>query len=45
MVFPLTAYIEAGLELASYEKLDDGSYAGEIPKLKVLLLWQNTARL
>jgi predicted RNase H-like HicB family nuclease len=34
MTFPLTAYIEAALELAQYEKLDDGSYAGEIRKLK-----------
>ncbi len=34
MAFPLTAYIEAALELARYDKLDDGSFAGEIPKLK-----------
>jgi predicted RNase H-like HicB family nuclease len=34
MNFPLTAYIEAALELAQYDKLEDGSYAGEIPKLK-----------
>ena len=34
MAFPLTAYIEAGLELAHYDKLEDGSFAGEIPRLK-----------
>jgi predicted RNase H-like HicB family nuclease len=34
MMFPITAYIEAALELARYDKLDDGSFAGEIPKLK-----------
>jgi len=33
-MFPLTAYIEAALELAVYDKLEDGSFAGEIPKLK-----------
>ena len=34
MAFPLTAYIEAALELASCDKLEDGSFAGEIRKLK-----------
>ena len=34
MMFPITAYIEAALELAHYDKLEDGSFAGEIPKLK-----------
>jgi len=34
MMFPLSAYIEAALELARYDKLEDGSFAGEIPKLK-----------
>jgi predicted RNase H-like HicB family nuclease len=34
MTFPLTAYIEAVLELARYDKLEDDSFAGEIPKLK-----------
>jgi predicted RNase H-like HicB family nuclease len=34
MMFPITAYIEAALELACYDKLEDGSFAGEIPKLK-----------
>ena len=34
MVFPITAYIEAALAEACYDKLDDGSFAGEIPPLK-----------
>jgi predicted RNase H-like HicB family nuclease len=34
MMFPITAYIEAALELAHYDKLEDGSFTGEIPKLK-----------
>ena len=34
MMFPLSAYIEAALELARYDKLEDDSFAGEIPKLK-----------
>ena len=33
MTFALTAYIEAAMELAGYDKLEDGSFAGEIPKL------------
>ena len=33
MRYPLTAYIEAAMELASYEKLDDGTFGGEIRKL------------
>jgi predicted RNase H-like HicB family nuclease len=33
MHFPLTAYIEAAMGLAHYDKLEDGTFAGEIPKL------------
>jgi predicted RNase H-like HicB family nuclease len=33
MSFPLTAYIQAAMALAEYDKLEDGSFAGEIPKL------------
>lgn len=44
MTFPLTAYIEAALELASYDKLEDGSYAGEIPKLKGVMAFGETLR-
>ena len=44
MAFPLTAYIEAALELARYDKLDDGSFAGEIPRLKGVVAFGKTLR-
>ena len=44
MVFPLTTYIEAALELACYDKLEDGSFAGEIPKLKGVAAFGKTLR-
>jgi predicted RNase H-like HicB family nuclease len=44
MTFPLTAYIEAALELARYDKLEDGSFAGEIPKLKGVIAFATTLR-
>ena len=44
MTFPLTAYIEAALELAHYDKLVDGSYAGEIPKLKGIVAFGQSLR-
>lgn len=44
MTFPLTAYIEAGLELASYDKLEDGSFAGEIKKLPGVIAFGATLR-
>ncbi len=34
MAFPLTVCIEAALKLARYDQLEDGSFAGKIPKLK-----------
>ena len=34
MTFPITAYIEAALELARYNKLDADFFTGEIPKLR-----------
>ncbi len=34
MMFPLTAYIDAAMELAHYDKLADHTYSGHIPKLK-----------
>ena len=43
-MFPLTAYIEAGLELACYEKLEDGSYAGEIPELEGVIAFGKTLK-
>jgi hypothetical protein len=44
MTFPLTAYIEAALERARYDKLEDGSFAGEIPKLKGVITFGGTLR-
>jgi predicted RNase H-like HicB family nuclease len=44
MTFPLTAYIEASLELAHYDKLEDGSFAGEIRKLKGVAAFGKTLR-
>jgi predicted RNase H-like HicB family nuclease len=43
-MFPITAYIEAALELARYDKLDDGSFAGELPKLKGVAAFGKTLR-
>jgi predicted RNase H-like HicB family nuclease len=44
MLFPLSAYIEAALELARYDKLADGTFAGEIPKLKGVAAFGTTLR-
>ncbi len=44
MVFPLTAYIEAGMELAMYDKLEDGSFAGEIPELEGVIAFGKTLK-
>ncbi len=44
MTFPLTAYLEAAMELARYDKLDDGSFAGEIPKLSGVIAFGSTLR-
>ena len=42
MTFPLTAYIEAGMELAKYDKLEDGSFAAEIPDLEGVIAFGKT---
>ena len=44
MTFPITADIEAALELAYYDKLDDGSFAEEIPKLRGAAVFGRTLR-
>ncbi len=44
LTFPLTAYIEAALELARYDKLEDGSFSGEIPKLKGVAAFGSSLR-
>ena len=43
-MFSLTAYIEAALELAYYDKLEDGTFSGEIPKLPGVLAFGKTLR-
>ncbi len=45
MMFPLTAYIEGALELAHYDKLDDGSFAGEIPRLPGVVAFGKSLKL
>jgi hypothetical protein len=45
VAFPLTAYIEAALELARYDQLDNGSFAGEIPKLKSVAAFGRSLRV
>ena len=44
MTFPLTAYLEAAMELARYDKLEDGSFAGEIPKLPGVIAFGGTLK-
>ena len=44
MIFPLTAYIEAGMELARYDKLEDGSFAGEIADLEGVIAFGKTLK-
>ncbi len=44
MAFPLTAYIEAALEMARYDKLEDGSFSGEIAKLKGIIAFAKSLR-
>jgi predicted RNase H-like HicB family nuclease len=44
MTFALTAYIEAAMELAHFDKLDDGTFAGEIPKLPGIVAFGRTLR-
>ena len=43
-MFPLSAYLEAALGLARYDKLEDGTFAGEIPKLKGVVAFGSTLR-
>ena len=44
MTFPLTAYVEAALEIARYDKLEDRSFSGEIPKLKDVIAFGKSLR-
>jgi predicted RNase H-like HicB family nuclease len=40
----LTSYIEAAMEMAEYEKLEDGTYGGEIPSLEGVIAFGATLR-
>ena len=44
MQYALTAYIEAALELACYDKLEDGTFAGEIPRLPGVVAFADNLR-
>ncbi len=44
MTFPIPAYSEAALELARYDKLDDGSFAGQIPRFNGVAAFGRTLR-
>jgi predicted RNase H-like HicB family nuclease len=44
MTFPLTSYLEAAMELANFDKLEDGTFAGEIPKLSGVIAFAPTLR-
>jgi predicted RNase H-like HicB family nuclease len=44
MAFPLTAYFEAALEMAWYDKLEDGFFSGEIPRLKGVIAFGASLR-
>lgn len=44
MNYPITAYLEAALEQAHYDKLEDGTFAGEIPALKGVAAFGRTLR-
>ena len=40
----LSDYVEAAMERATYEKLEDGTYAGRIPSCKGVVAFANTLR-
>ncbi len=44
MMLPLTSYIEAAMAKADYEKLEDGTYGGEIPGLEGVIAFGPTLR-
>ncbi len=44
MRFTLTHYINSALSYAEYEKLEDGSYAGRIPKCKGVIAFAKTLK-
>lgn len=44
MKFTLTHYIDSALAYAEYDKLEDGSYAGRIPKCKGVIAFAKTLK-
>jgi predicted RNase H-like HicB family nuclease len=44
MTFALTGYIEAAMERARYDKLEDNTFAGEIAKLPGVVAFGRTLR-
>ncbi|MEK6583581.1 MAG: hypothetical protein AABY66_01880, partial [Nitrospirota bacterium] len=44
MEFTLTDYINHALECAEYDKLEDGSFAGRIPKCKGVVAFAKSLR-
>jgi predicted RNase H-like HicB family nuclease len=44
MMFPLTSYIDAAMEMAHYDKLEDGSFSGQIPRLKGVIAFGKSLR-
>ncbi len=44
MRFTLTHYIDSALSYAEYEKLEDRSYAGRIPKCKGVIAFAKTLK-
>jgi predicted RNase H-like HicB family nuclease len=44
MRFTLSHYIDSALSHAEYEKLDDGSYAGRIPKCKGVIAFAKSLK-
>ena len=44
MDFTLTEYINAAMALAEFDKLEDGSFAGRIPKCKGLIAFSKTLK-
>lgn len=44
MEFTLTNYIDAAMASAEYDKLEDGSFAGRIPKCKGVLAFATTLK-
>lgn len=44
MKFPLTDYINSALAQADYDKLEDGSFVGRIPKCKGVIAFAKSLR-